>query len=84
VNKLDLTNITLAGLIAIGVVNVLTFWKPGIDSKIKFAISLAVAFAVTFIPLELGNIILDHAKTAISVAFAASGAYKVAQKIGGN
>jgi hypothetical protein len=81
---IDLSNVTLAGLMAIGVVNVLTMFKPELDSKIKFITSLIVAFAITFVPLELGSIILDHLKSAIEVAFAASGAYKIAQKVGGN
>lgn len=80
---MDLTNVTLAGLIAIGVVNVLTMWKPQMDSKVKFGASLAVALIVSFIPPELGSELLDHLKTALEVAFAASGAYKVAQKVGG-
>ena len=80
---MDLQTITLSGLVAIGVVNVISFFKPGIDSKIKFAASLAAAFAVTFIPVEVGNTILQHLKDAITVAFAASGAYKIAQKAGG-
>lgn len=80
---MDIASITLAGLVALGVVNVITFFKPGLDSKVKFALSLAAAFAVTFVPVELGNIILDHAKTALTVAFAASGTYKLSQKIGG-
>lgn len=81
---IDLQSFTLAGLVALGVVNVLTMWKPEIDSKFKFIASLIVAFAITFVPLELGNVLLDHIKTAIEVAFAASGAYKIAQKAGGN
>lgn len=80
---MDLQTITLSGLVAIGVVNVISFFKPGIDSKIKFTASLVAAFAVTFIPVELGNTILQHLKDAITVAFAASGAYKIAQKAGG-
>lgn len=81
---LDLSNITLAGLVAIGAVNVLSFWKPDLDSKVKFAVSLVVAFAVTFVPAELGNVLLDHLKTALTVAFAGSGAYRISQKIGGD
>lgn len=81
---MDLSNITLAGLIALGVVNVLTMYKPDMDSKLKFSASLIVALAVSFIPVELGNVLLDHLKTSLEVAFAASGAYKVAQKVGGN
>jgi hypothetical protein len=80
---MDLTNLTFVGLITIGVVNVLSFYKPDMDSKVKFAISVCVAFAVTFVPVELGNIVLEKAKIAISVAFASSGAYKLVTKAGG-
>lgn len=81
---IDLQNITLVGLAAIGAVNVLTMWKPGIESKYKFIASLVVAFIFTFVPADLGNLILDHAKTALEVAFAASGVYKLASKAGGD
>ena len=80
---MDLTNITFAGLAAIGVVNVITFFKPGLDNKVKFGLSFVTAFVFTFIPPELGNLLLDKAKTAIEIAFAISGTYKLAQKVGG-
>ncbi len=80
---LDLQNITLAGLAAIGAVNVLTMFKPGIESKYKFLASLVVAFICTFVPTDLGNVILDHIKTSLEIAFAASGVYKLATKAGG-
>ena len=81
---MDLQNITLAGLAAIGAVNVLTMWKPGVESKWKFIASLAVAFLMTFVPANIGNVILENAKIAIQVALAASGVYKLATKAGGN
>lgn len=80
---MDLTNLTLAGLAGIGITNVLSFFVPDMDSRIKFAVSLAAIFAVTFVPVEIGNVVLDHAKTALTVAFASSGVYKLAQKAGG-
>lgn len=80
---MDLTSVTFIGLMTLGVVNVVTFFKPTLDSKIKFAISVIVAFSLTFVPPELGNIILDKAKVALEIAFASSGTYKLAQKIGG-
>lgn len=79
---MDLTTITLTGLAGIGIVNVVSFFKPGLDSRIKFAISLVAVFAVTFIPVEVGNTILAHLKEAITVAFAASGLYKLSQNTG--
>lgn len=80
---MDIQNLTLTGLAAIGAVNVVTFFRPDLDSKIKFTLSLIVAFLVTFIPADLGLIILDKIKEALLVAFAASGTYKLADKIGG-
>ena len=77
-------NTTLAGLVAIGAVNVLTMWKPDMDSKVKFLISFIVAFLVLFVPPDLGNILLDKAKEAIIIALSASGVYKLTQKIGGD
>lgn len=80
---MDLTSITLAGLIAIGAVNFLTMFKPDIDSRAKFILSLAVAFGVGFIPTEFGNMLLTHIKDAVEIAFTASGIYKIGQKVGG-
>lgn len=81
---MDLTNMTLVGLAVLGFVNVVSFYKPDMDSKVKFALSAVFAFAITFVPVELGNVILNHAKEALIAAFATSGAYKISQKVGGN
>lgn len=83
-NGIDFQSVTLGLLVVIGVVNVISFFKPELDSKIKFGVSIAVAFAISFVPVELGNVILNHLKDAIAIAFAASGGYKLAQKIGSN
>jgi hypothetical protein len=80
---MDLQSLTFAGLVAVGVVNVVTFFRPNLDNKIKFAISVAAAFAVSFVPAELGNEILNRSIAAIQIAFMASGGYKIAQKVGG-
>ena len=79
-----LTNITFVGLATLGIVNVVTMFKPGLDSKYKFIVSIVAAFALTFVPAEIGNIVLDKMKVALEVAFSASGTYKLAQKIGGS
>lgn len=80
---MDITTLTLTGLTAIGVVNVATFFKPDMDSRVKFALSVLAAFVVTFVPADIGMIILDKAKEALVAAFAASGTYKIATKAGG-
>lgn len=79
---MDLMTVSLAGLVAIGATNVVTFFKPGLDSKVKFAISFVVAFLVLFVPVELGNQLLDQARMALEVAIATSGAYKLFQVVG--
>lgn len=81
---MDITNLTLAGLVAIGIVNVVSFFKPELDNKVKFALAFVAAFIVTFVPAELGNEILNKAKFALEIAFASSGAYKLVQKAGGS
>ena len=81
---MEFGSLTLAGLIAIGTVNVISFFKTDLDSKIKFAISFVVAFAVLFVPFEVGNVILQKIKDALEIALAASGTYKLATKVGGN
>lgn len=82
-DSMDIQTTSLAGLVAIGAVNVVTMFKPELDSRLKFAISLVVAFAVLFVPQELGNMLLEKLRLAIEVAFAASGLYKLATRAGG-
>lgn len=81
---MDFTNMTFAGLATLGVVNVIGFFKPGLDSKVKFGLSIVAALAFLFIPADLGNIIFEKLKEAITIAFAVSGSYKLAMKVGGN
>lgn len=82
---MDLQSLTLAGLASVGVVNVVSFFYPKLDSKIKFALSAVAAFAViALVPADLGNQILEWAKEALVIALAASGGYKIASKAGGN
>lgn len=80
---MDLTNIGFVALMTIGFVNVLSFWKPTMDSKVKIGVSIAFAFVLTFIPADMGNLIANKLKEAIEIALLATGGYKVAQKVGG-
>lgn len=81
---INLSTLTLGGLVAIGVVNVSMMFQPNLDSKIKFGLAFIAALAVSFVPPDLGNVILEKAKDALVIAFASSGIYKVAQKMGGS
>jgi hypothetical protein len=80
---MDIFSLALPGLVALGFINVLTFFKPDMDSKVKFAGSAVVAFIVLFVPPVFSNMLADNIKNALAVAFAVSGTYKLAQKIGG-
>lgn len=79
---MDFQTVTLPGLIAIGVVNVIAMFKPELDGRIKFGLSALAAFAVLFVPQNISNIVLENLKVALEAAFAASGVYKLAQKAG--
>jgi hypothetical protein len=79
----NLMDLTFVGLMTVGFVNVISFFKPELDSKVKFGLSVIFAFALTFVPADMGAIILDKAKEALQAALAVSGAYKFSQKIGG-
>lgn len=81
---IDFANLTLTGLVAFGVVNVITMFKPNIDSRLKFGISFLIALGVTFIPVEIGNILFKNVKLALEAALSASAIYKVAAKVGGS
>lgn len=80
---MDFQSLTFAGLATLGAVNVVCFFYPNLDSKIKFALSVVFAFALLFVPAELGVLVADKAKEALGIALAVSGGYKLAQKVGG-
>ena len=72
---------TFIGLMTIGFVNVFMFFFPTSDPRIKFGLSFLFAFALSFIPPDFSNMLLEHIKIGLGVAFAASGGYKLAQVI---
>lgn len=80
---MDYLDLSFIGLITIGVVNVVMMIVPKLDSRIKFAIALVVAFGLTFVPTELGSVLADKIKLALEIAFASSGTYKLFTKAGG-
>ncbi len=80
---MDIYSFGFLGLIGFGTVNVISFFKPDLDSRLKFALSFIVAFGFSFIPAELGNMLLNHAKQAIEVSLAFSAVSKIASKAGG-
>lgn len=80
--EIDIQSLTFVGLAVLGAVNVITLFFPTLESKYKWMISVAVAFAVGFVPAELGNEIATRIKDAVIVATQVSGGYKIFQLIG--
>lgn len=81
---MDFGSLTLTALFAVGAVNVVMFFWPTVDSRVKFAISFVAALIAFFIPADLGQVFLNAIKEAIAAAIIGSGIYKVASKAGGN
>lgn len=72
---INLDNVGFVALFTFGFVAAVNFWKP-LCSRCNFVLSLLVAFGLGFVPKDLGNIVLNHAKDAISVAVSLNGAYQ--------
>lgn len=82
-STIDFQSATFTVFFAIGVVNVVTLWKKELTSQQKWFISVAAALVASFVPVQLGNEILNRVRDAVAVAFIASGGYKTASKAGG-
>lgn len=79
----DLVNLTFLGLVGYGVVGVISWKLPNLDKTMKFVILVSVVLLASFIPAELGSIILEKAKLALGVAFAMTATGTLANKVGG-
>lgn len=82
--EFDFSNITLAGLAIIGVVNGISIFKPDLDSRWKYGISIFIALAIGFIPDNISSEIFRRLIEALTIATASSGAYKLSTKLGGD
>lgn len=71
---MDVLNIVALGAVAVGAVNVLGMFFPTADSRVKWALSFVIALVFLFLPVSLGNEIMDKLVTALEVALGASGA----------
>lgn len=88
---MDIASITaygFIGLFVIGAVNVIELiylkWKGvKLEATTKIILSFVFAFAATFVPVEIGNMLYDKALLAIQVVGWSSGVYKLTQKAGG-
>lgn len=81
---MDYLSMGFIAIMAVGVVNIISFIAPNMDSKIKISIAFVVAFGLTFIPVDVQNVILEKIRIALSATTFGSGVYKLTQKAGGN
>lgn len=72
-----------AGVVSYGAVGVIGMWRKDLTTQQKVLLLGAIAFIVSFIPADFGNIILNHLKVALAVAFGMTATSTVANKIGG-
>ncbi len=82
---LDLASVGFVMLVTFGSVSAVNLLWKRLPPKINFILSVVLAFALGFVPEDLGSIIANHIKDALAVAFAANGAYqglsKIAEKV---
>ena len=79
----------LQGVIAYGVIGMAALiakkrFNYEMSSEVKMYSLIAVAFAVGFIPVDLGNLIFNHIKEAIAVATGIHTINTLFNKAGGN
>lgn len=83
---MEILNFGLQGIIAYGVVGLVSLLLKKkdieLDPDIKLYLLVGIAFLVGFIPADLGNVIFNHIKEAVGIAFAISTFNTVANKVG--
>jgi len=77
-------DIVTLGTMTIGFVNIVLFFKPDLDSKIKILLAFLFAFAWGYVPATIAVDLLNRLKIAIEIALSSSGIYKLVTKAGGN
>jgi hypothetical protein len=71
------------GLMTIGLVNIVGFFVPGLTSTSKLVIAFVAAFGLSFVPADVGNMLLDKIIKSLEVVAATSGFYRLTQNAGG-
>lgn len=84
-NNVDVASMGFLALATFGSVSAVNFWKK-LDTKQNFLLSVAFAFAFTFVPENLGNVFLNKFRDAYAIATFLNGLYQfsggVVKKIG--
>lgn len=78
----ELFNFGLQGLVAFGVVGLITHFRKDLTFEIKVGLLVAVAFAVGFVPADLGNEIFNRLKEAVAIALGVHALWSGVRQIG--
>jgi len=80
IQTLNFETIGFVALVSFGLVAIVNFkWK--LTSMQNFLLSVLFAFLLGFVPADLGSMIANRIKAAISIALSLTGAYKAMQGI---
>lgn len=79
----EIFNYGLQGLIAFGVVGFIGYVRKDIPGEIKLALLIAIAFAVGFVPTDLGNEIFNRLKDAVAIGFGIHASWTAIKSVGG-
>lgn len=72
----------LQGVIAFGLVGVVNHFRK-LKSEENMALLVVAAFAVGFVPVDLGNLIFNKIKEAVAVGLGIHAVWTATKKIGG-
>lgn len=83
---IDLETLGFVGLVSFGLVALVNY-KYHLSPVQNFALSVAFAFALSFVPADWGNFFFNKLKEALAIAGVVNGAYQsvsgVAKKVAG-
>jgi len=83
-NGIDIASAGFVLLATFGAVSAVNFWKKQ-DSRVNFLLSVGFAIAFSFVPPDLGNMIVNKIRDAVAIALSLNGAYQflggVAKKV---
>lgn len=76
---MDIFALGSTAIITFGIVWAISLFIK-LDSRFKFGLSVVIAVAVSFIPADLGNEIMNRVKDGVGIATALAGFYQMMSK----
>lgn len=80
--SIDLVSMGYVGAITFGLTWIVDLLIPQVlTSKQKFLLSVIIAIAVSFVPADMGNFIVNKLRDGLAVASAIAGVYQFSAKV---